>query len=85
MCVHLHNAMVVHCIENGDDTGFKQTFEQSNLREKKCNDEVKDKVYSKILEEDLFFENNKQKLNLNSDKIDLGLLQKCKWAQYLGQ
>ncbi len=73
--VCLHNAIFVHRIENGDDPEFKQTYEQNNLWEEKCNDEVKNKVYREILEEDLFFKSNKQNLNLNSDKIDLELLE----------
>ncbi len=62
-------------MENGDNPEFKRTYEQNNLKEEKCNDAVKDKVYSEILEEDLFFQSNKQNLNLNSDKIDLELLE----------
>ncbi len=45
----------------------------------------KDKATSKIIEEDLFFENNKQKLDLDSNKIDLELLHKYRHAQNLGQ
>ncbi len=56
--------MIVHCIKNGDNPEFKQIYEQNDLNEAGCNDDMRDKAYCKILEEDLFFENNKQKLNL---------------------
>lgn len=53
---------------------IEQIYEQYNTGEERCNDEVKDEVYNKILEEDLIFDNNNQKLNLNGNKIHVELL-----------
>ncbi len=77
--------MVVHQIENGDNPEFEQLYEQIDANEAQSNCKAKDKAISKIIEEDLFFENNKLKLDCNSNKIDLELLQKYKGAQYLDQ
>ncbi len=85
LCICLHNEMVVHQIENGDNPEFEKLYEQIDAKEAQSNCKAKDKAISKIIEEDLFFENNKQKLNLDSNKIDLELLQKYKGAQYLDQ
>lgn len=55
--------MAAYHIENRGNSEFEQIYEEHIVREGKCNDDVKDKAYSKIFEEDLFFVNNKQKLN----------------------
>ncbi len=85
LCICLHNAMVVHRIENGDNPEFEQLYEQIDAKEAQSNCKAKDKAISKIIEEDLFFLNNKQKLDLDSNKIDLELLHKYRHAQNLGQ
>ena len=45
----------------------------------------KDDAYKEIINEDIFFKNNMDRLDLDSDNIDLELLEKFECAQFLGQ
>ena len=66
--------MVVHQIDVGEDPETEQIYEMDG--ENASSDQVHDEAFNEIVEEDIFFENNKDRLSLNSDQIDLCLLDK---------
>ncbi len=88
LCICLHNAMVVHCIENGEDPETEDMYNITTNTENSLQldeEEVRDSAQIDIKAEDNFFAANQHKLNRNSDAVDLELLEKYNRAQFLGQ
>ena len=89
LCFALHNAMV-NCIEKGEKPKNETMYDQDNVEIEKLeiknkDEKVKDDVYMELTEEDVFFQNNADRLDLESDNVDVELLAKYKHAQFLGQ
>ncbi len=91
LCICLHNAIVVRRVENGDDPETEDMYDvtmhdnEEIETGEEIHEEVKDDAHNDIVAEDKFFEENQNKLNRNSDAVDLELLEKYKRAQFLGQ
>ena len=60
-------------------------YEMENDGENASSDQVRDEAFNEIVEDDIFFEKNKDRLSLDSYQIDLCLLDKYKCARFLGQ
>jgi len=88
LCICLHNAMVVHHIENGEEQETEDMYDMTTNTENSLEldeEEVRDSAQIDIEAEDNFFAANQHKLNQNSDVVDLELLEKYNRAQFLGQ
>ena len=80
--------MVIDRIEKGEKPENETMYDQDNveiekLEIEKKDDEVKDACME--LTEDVFFQNNADRLDLESNNIDVELLAKYKRVQFLGQ
>ena len=75
LCLCLHNAMVIHRTEVGEDPKTEQMYDieynGENVKDNIVNEEVCDNAFNDIVEEDIFFEINKERLRLESNQIDL--------------
>ncbi len=86
LCICLHNAMVIHCIESEEDLETEDMYNTTicNGKDIETCQIVEDDAHDDIQSEDKFFAENQDKLNQNSDAVHLALLEKYKCAEYLG-
>ncbi len=86
LCTCLHNAMVVHPIESGEDPETEDTYNAiiCNGKDIETCQIVEDDAHNDIQSENKFFAENQDNLNLISNAVDLESLEKYKRAQFLG-
>ncbi len=77
--------MVVHHIENSEDPETEEMYNSTiyNGNDMETCQMVKDDAHNNIQSEDKFFAENQDKLNQNSNAVDLEFLEKYKCAQFL--
>ena len=70
--------MVVHHVEYGDNPETEDMYDATihSNDEMKTGEEVKDDAQNNIIAEDKVFEKNQDKLNFNSNAVDLEFVEK---------
>lgn len=86
LCICLHNAMVVHHIETGEDPETEDMYNATicNGNDIETCKIVEDDAHEDIQTEDKIFVENQDKLNQNSNAINLELHEKISILNFLG-